>query len=193
MGRPSLKKQRTEEILEAYEACVIRYGVEGATLERVAAKAGIARPLIRHHVGNREDLLLALSSRFRSISREQVRELVACLPETDRVQTLIDLLFDDTYTDANMTQLGQALLTAAADREDLAQHLRDWVGKFMDMLNSEIAAEYPDADREAVEAVVAGIMGIYFNVDSFSTLGRFDRLQEASKAAALRLLATLAA
>lgn len=191
MGRPSLKKQRTEEILEAYEACVIRYGVEGATLERVAAKAGIARPLIRHHVGNREDLLLALSSRFQSVTRDQVQEMVAYLPEKNRVQTLVELLFDDSYTDANMTQLAQALLTAAADREDLAQNLRDWVGKFMDMLNSEISAEYPEVERDAVEAVVAGIMGIYFNVDSFSTLGRFDRLQEASKAAVMRLLATL--
>ena len=191
MGRPSLKKQRTEEILEAYEACVIRYGVEGATLERVAAKAGIARPLIRHHVGNREDLLLALTARFQDVSGEQLRELMACLPEKNRVMALIDLLFDETYTDANMTQLAQALLTAAADRDDLAQYLREWVGKFMDMLNSEISEEYPHARQDEVEAVVAGIMGVYFNVDSFSTLGRFDRLQSASKAATLRLLATL--
>ena len=34
MPRPSLKAQRSEEILDAYERCVARYGVEGATLEK---------------------------------------------------------------------------------------------------------------------------------------------------------------
>ena len=36
MPRPSVKAERTEEILDAFERCVARYGVEGSTLERIA-------------------------------------------------------------------------------------------------------------------------------------------------------------
>ena len=55
MARPSVKEERREQILTAYEQCVARYGVEGATLDKVAEEAGLARPLIRHNIGNREE------------------------------------------------------------------------------------------------------------------------------------------
>ena len=191
MGRPSLKKQRTAEILDAYEACVIRYGVEGATLERVAAEAGIARPLIRHHIGNRDSLLSALVERFRNVSQHQLQELVAYLPEKGRSAALIDLLFDEAYTDTNMTRLAQALLSAAAERSDLADYLRAWTNRFMGMIRTELQGDYPRAGDEDIDTVVAGITGIYFNVDSFAPLGAFDQLRRSSKAAVFRLMDSL--
>ena len=36
MGRPSLTEVRTVEILDAFERCVARYGLEGSSLERIA-------------------------------------------------------------------------------------------------------------------------------------------------------------
>lgn len=191
MGRPSLKKQRTAEILDAYETCVIRYGVEGATLERVASEAGIARPLIRHHIGNRDSLLVALVTRFRTLSRQQLDELVGYLPEKGRSAALIDLLFDEAYIDTHMTRLAHTLISAAAEREDLASDLRNWTRRFMDLLRTEFQAEHPNADDERVEAVVAGITGIYFNVDSYTPLGEVGQLRKASKDATKLLLQTL--
>ena len=43
MARPSVKDERTEAILAAFERCVARHGVEGATLQRTADEAGLAR------------------------------------------------------------------------------------------------------------------------------------------------------
>jgi len=76
MGRPSLKKERFEEILDAYEQCVARYGLAGATLEQVARQAGLARPLIRHHIGNRDDLVEALINRFINNSKRYTQAMV---------------------------------------------------------------------------------------------------------------------
>ena len=82
LARPSKKIERTEEILEAYERCVVRFGVEGATLQRVADECGLARPLLHHYVGNREDLLEALVGRFTARSEADDAEYRQHLPES---------------------------------------------------------------------------------------------------------------
>ncbi|MEO1142890.1 MAG: TetR/AcrR family transcriptional regulator, partial [Pseudomonadota bacterium] len=63
MARPDIKESRREQIIDAFEFCVARYGVEGATLAKTAEQAGLARPLVRHNVGNRDDLVDALTKR----------------------------------------------------------------------------------------------------------------------------------
>ena len=91
MGRPSLTSERREQILDAYEACVARHGVEGATLARTAQAAGLARPLIRHHLGNREALLEALTERFFARSQDAMTALAGALPARGRAAALIDV------------------------------------------------------------------------------------------------------
>jgi len=57
MARPSISHQRSEEILEAYERCIAKFGMHGATLAGIAQEAGLTRPLVRYHVGNQDALL----------------------------------------------------------------------------------------------------------------------------------------
>lgn len=58
MARASLVEKRKPEILEAFARCIGRYGVAGTSLEAIAAAAGMRRSILRHFVGNREQLLL---------------------------------------------------------------------------------------------------------------------------------------
>ena len=60
VGRRSLASTRRPQILRAFEACVLRYGLEGSSLERIAQEAGVRRSLIRHYFGNRNELTEAL-------------------------------------------------------------------------------------------------------------------------------------
>ena len=71
MGRPDLTAIRTAEILDAFERCVARFGLEGSSLERVAEEAGMKRSILRHYVGNREDLVQALAERVVSKYRQR--------------------------------------------------------------------------------------------------------------------------
>ncbi|WP_282610447.1 TetR/AcrR family transcriptional regulator [Pelagibius sp. Alg239-R121] len=191
MGRPSVKAQRSSEILDAFETCVARYGVEGATLERIAAEAGLARALIRHHVGNRDDLLKALTRRFLAQSERHQQDLLDYLPEGDRVLSLIDLLFDHSQSDQNFVLVAEALIAAAGERPELAAQLADWVHSFIALIAAELRREYDAAAADAIDAVAAGIAGIYFNVDSLTTLGDMGGLRQASKQAALRLVRSI--
>jgi len=191
MGRPKVTNERAEQILNAFELCVARYGVEGATLEKIAKEAGLARALLRHHVGNRDELLELLVQRFSSKSKQSMEALKAQLPESDRVASLIELLFDPKYSNTQFVLIVSSLVVATTERPKLANLLRQWVRSFVKFVSDEIEGEFPDSSKEDAQCVAAGITGIYFNVDSFTPLGNLPKLRSDSKSAALRLLKTL--
>lgn len=60
MGRRDLSDERRPQIIEAARRAIARYGIEGATQERIAAEAGMSRQHIRYYLGNREELLDAV-------------------------------------------------------------------------------------------------------------------------------------
>ncbi|MBW2389182.1 MAG: hypothetical protein JRG89_12185 [Deltaproteobacteria bacterium] len=64
MARPSKVEERREQILDAFERCVVQSGIQGVTLEHVANEAGLPRSLVRHFVGNRDDMVAAVFERF---------------------------------------------------------------------------------------------------------------------------------
>jgi len=191
MPRPNMKEQRKAEIMKAFENCVARYGVEGATLERIAEEAGLARALIRHNVGNRDDLLAALIKRFFDQSVERMQQMISGLPSQNPSRTLVDWLFDPAYSDPKQVLITEALIASAADDETLAKRLRGWTDDFVGSIESLLKTEFPKAPKEAIAAVGAGITGIYFNIDSFALLGPMKKLRVASRAAALRLIDSL--
>lgn len=69
MGRPSVRAERREEIVEAFARVLSEHGYAGATIVAVAEAAGIAPGLVHHHFVNKGDLLASLletlMSRFR--------------------------------------------------------------------------------------------------------------------------------
>ncbi|WP_136657807.1 TetR/AcrR family transcriptional regulator [Nitratireductor sp. XY-223] len=191
MGRPSIKAERTAEILDAYEQCVARFGIDGATLERVAKQAGLARALIRHNVGNRDDLFDALVERFFDVSEQRIRDLVPALPDSGRARALVDILFDIRHSNDTHVLVAEALIAAAADRPVLAGRMKGWIADFIAAIASVLQEAYPGAAPDRVSAVATGVTGIYFNVDSLTMLGGMGELRRASKDAALMLVASL--
>ena len=192
MGRPSVQAQRKEEILAAFEVCVARYGVEGATLERIAEQAGLARPLIRHHMGNREDLIDSLADRFFAKSSEQAQTWSALFSEEDAAITMIDLLFDPKAHNWESVMVAEALIGASATRPELAKSMARWVQKFRNLVATQLQKSYPHASKTAVRVAATGILGIYFNVDSLEPLGAMGTLRKDSKEAAKLLVSSLA-
>ena len=191
MARPSVKEQRQEQILNAYEACVARFGIEGATLERIAEEAGLARALIRHNIGNRDELLDALVERFIKRSQEEIDEMLTQLPRKNKLPVLTKWLFDPAYTDAQFVQVSEALLMAASDDPNLAEIMRKWTMDFIHAIEKLIAEEYSNANQEMVSAVAAGLVGIYFNVESLNPLGGLEKLVNDSKRAVTLLIGLL--
>lgn len=191
MARPEIKDDRREQILDAFELCVARYGLEGATLGKTAEFAGLARPLIRHNVGNREDLQQALVERFLARSREAMEQLLASLPDTNRLETLLDVLFDRRSANPHLVLVFNALSAAAPDDAVLAAQLQQWLTDFVGQLEAEIARAHPETPASHLEAAAAGISGIYFNVEALYPIGISDRFVTSSRRAAHLLVSTL--
>ncbi len=193
MPRPDIKDERREQILDAFEVCVARYGVEGATLAKTAEVAGLARPLVRHNVGNRDALLAALVARYLERSRASLDTMIAALPAEDRMLTAIDWLFEPNSADAHLVQVASALIMASADDQALAAEMRDWVNSFVARFGQLVADDFPDAAPANVSAVAAGITGIYFNIEALTPLGDVGALAASSKRAAIMLIESLKA
>ena len=90
MGRKSLKEERSALILDAFGRCVARFGLEGTSLEQIATEAGVKRSLIRHYLGNRDDLILALATRVVARYRTMVAEMLAYMEQGDRIEGLVE-------------------------------------------------------------------------------------------------------
>jgi AcrR family transcriptional regulator len=191
MARPEIKDERRDQILDAFEICVSRYGVAGATLAKTAEIAGLARPLVRHNVGNREDLLTALIERVLQQSRDSMAAIRSSLPAEYPSQTLIDWLFDPQYANTQSVQVFAALIAASADDAELALQMKVWTEEFLASVKSILKEEFPNAEPSILEAVTAGITGIYFNVESLYPVGGISQLASASKHAAILLLKSL--
>lgn len=191
MARPSLKEQRSKEILDAFERCVARYGVEGATLEKTAEEAGLQRSLLRHNIGNREDLLDALVNKYLSESTKALELLEATITEETSPKDFVKYLFDESYSDPQAVLVAQALIIAAPSYTGISPRLQQWVEEFTMSIVNILKMLVLNAKASEYRIVAAGIVGIYFNVESLTPLGTMKSFRRDSMKSALRLIESL--
>ncbi len=191
MPRPSLADLRSEELLDAFARCVARYGLDGSTQERIAKEANIARPMLRHYLGNRDEMVSQLISHVMKNFREKTEKFFDNLPETDRIPVLMMSLFDGHAHQAENASLYQALVAASHRYEGMADQLMAFVTGFEAAVAKELTRAFPDANDARCGIVAAGITAIYFNHDAAMPLVPPAAWREKQKAAAEALLGTL--
>lgn len=191
MGRPSKKAERTEEILQAFYRCVARYGIEGSTLERIAEESGLKRSLVRHFVGNRDELIALLVDRVVEQSDQQWSAFMESLPGKQVSAPLLDGLFCAQYSDAEYILVIESLIFAAGRDDALRQRMQQWMQRFTDDVVMLLQRDYPSTSAESLEAVSFGIISIYFNLDSLAPLGMNQQYRQPARTAAQRLIESL--
>lgn len=192
MARPSMKEQRQQEILQAFTTCVARYGLEGSSLERIAEQAGLKRSLVRHHAGNRDELVQALADKVLSDFDQQWLQLIESTPSQQRAEFLLAVMFNEDYaSDADQVLVVEALIAASERYPEIAQQLRDWLQRMLESLAQQLALDYPDASIEQLDAAAFGIISLYFNLDAMAPLGLHQRYRAQAQQAAQWLLLPL--
>lgn len=191
MGRPSVKAERTEVILNAFEQCIARYGVEGTSLEMVAEASGLSRSLLRHNVGNRDDMVEALAERFMKRSQLTTKQMLDELPEQKPSAALLEQLFTDHPDSWQSVLVTEALIAAASRYPDVQAQLHDWYEAFLASLAQVLVKEYPAVSQSACWDVMVAVVGIHFNTDSMRSLGLSERHRQAGLRMAQRLVASL--
>ena len=193
MPRPDLTEERTEQILDAFEVCIVRSGLNGTSLEQVAVEAGVKQSIIRHYIGNRGDLIVALARRLVDRYRGELRDLPSYLGEESRIDDLIEWLFPppsrDSFTDVLLVE---ALIAVAETDSQIRQLMTALVSETVDAVAAQIALEFPAPEKRRVWTVAYGVVGLSFNDQSLARLSPPRDYQESAREASRALLDSLA-
>ncbi|MBE0370385.1 TetR/AcrR family transcriptional regulator [Pseudoalteromonas aurantia] len=177
MARPSVAGQRREEILDALEVCILEKGIQATSLENIAETAKMKRTILRHYIGNRDDIICLLSERWRDKYTQQWQELLTWLPSSNRAEALIDSLFSSRSKESiNTTIIGEALFSEAKRLAPIKVHQQHIMQEFIQHLIHEFQIQYPDAESKRVELIAYGIYANYLMAESLLPLGLLDEI-----------------
>lgn len=192
MPRPDLSETRITQILDAFEACLAQWGLEGTSLEKVAQVAGVQRSIIRHYIGNRDQLMLAYARR--SVERYQtlIEEMIAALPKKNRAAKLIDYLFMPDGQSNAQNELAMDVLIAASDHNsECRKILAQFVENFVDLLTVELATIHPEAKKSDRWSVANGLVAICFSAEALTPLQLSKQHEKSWKRCAKQLINSL--
>jgi AcrR family transcriptional regulator len=191
MARPKIEDQRREEILRAFEACVVRKGLAETTLSDVAAEAGLPRSLARYFVGNRDDVVELLLERM--VARaESSLGLVQTEGGNLELHRAVDCLFDKVLADDTSNALVGELWYLARRDEHARVALRAVYSRLARELASLLGRDpRVTAPKKEVEGVAFSLLSLAFGEASFRSLGVKDVPSSRVRAHAHRLVAVL--
>lgn len=192
MPRKSLVRERTAQILDAMERCVAAHGLGGTSLELVAQEAGVKRSILRHYVGNRDELVRAMATRLTERYRGELRALVRSLNGPDAVEALLSALFaEPSAEDFRDVVVVEALIAASETDAEVRGPMAELVEATVDAVRVVLRRVHPGADARTAWSVASGVVGLYFNHASLHPLRLAPRHARAALDSARRLVATL--
>ena len=169
MARPDLSVERSQQILDAFSRCVARSGLDATSLEEVAGEAGMRRSIIRHYVGNRQDLVAAFLDQLGLRLQRQNDDMRAWFVANPGLGGLARYLFADVSSDELLVM--ESLYSAARRNPTIASRLAGWQQDFTDALEAVLCASLPDADENDITAASHGLAAIYSDHQSMRALG----------------------
>ncbi len=186
MGRPSMAAQRAEEILDALETCIIENGIQATSLANIADKAGFKRSILRHYIGNRDEIICALSSRWSQAYAMQWVELLKWLPSENKSESLIESMFlIGSKERVDTTIIGEALFSEAKRLPLIRQDQEKIMTDFIQNVASVLANDYPNADISKLELVSHGVYANYLLAESLLPLKLIDQIHKLKQSSKL--------
>ena len=83
------RQQRRDELLEAALVAVRRHG-QAASMEQIAAEAGITKPILYRYFGDKDGLLAAVADRFADALIARLDEALAAADDHQRLRAAIN-------------------------------------------------------------------------------------------------------
>jgi AcrR family transcriptional regulator len=158
VGAVAARASRREEFLDAADRVVLRDGVS-ATMSSLAAEAGITKPVLYRHFGDKGGLYRALAERH--IDRLLVElsdALQQQLPSRDRVRHVVDTYL--RLVEENPQVYAFLLHRAALEDPGVATEVASFIRRVGDLLGDGIALELgltAAASRTWGHAMVGGV------------------------------------
>lgn len=191
MGRKNLSEERTSEILEAFARCLLKYGLD-ASLEQVAEEAGMTRSIIRHYIGNREQVVNTLIEQITTDYVQTLRDAGTQIPPDQMIEATLDYLFSGEPGFDDYDKLIFDVMMTARDRYPQAkQSLIRMFEELITLLAEDLNRAYPHAKLEKCRGVAYSILALTMSNESFLWLGMDRTYNAATRASAEALIQTL--
>lgn len=192
MGRKSLAKERKNDLLDAFERCILKYGLEGTTLEQIAQEANMTRSIIRHYIGNRDDLVDALIQRVISQYIEQLETQYEAIADDDYIEYMLDDMFDKKEVMNQHDSIIIGVLMTAKDRYPRAKKmLVEMFEAIIESVAKDLRKHYKKASKETCYQVAYALICLSEMHESFMWLGLRQRHYKDARVVAETLLKTL--
>lgn len=192
MGRPDLTEKRTSEILDAFERCVARFGLEGSSLERIAEEAGMKRSILRHYVGNRDDLIVALTSRVVTKYSRQLDDFANSITPAGRIDQLLQFMLPDrTQSTTESIVVIESLIAASEHNEEIRAAMSSYVDKVVAMVAEQLTLEFTQRQRKECWDAAYGVVCIWFNQESLGPLSLAPKYVKAARSSMRVLIQSL--
>ncbi|HYF62206.1 MAG TPA: TetR family transcriptional regulator [Herpetosiphonaceae bacterium] len=193
MGRKSRAGERREELLDAFERCIVQYGLEGTSLEQVADEAGMTRSIIRHYIGNRDELVDALIERIIAQYAGQLETAYADVPPEQAVGYTLDMMFSgEQLLDPRDTIIITVLMTAKERYPQAKKLLVAMFEAMIDSFGADLERSYPQAPPGRCRQIAYAVICMAEMHESLMWLGMDRGYNAAARAAAETLIGTLA-
>ncbi len=186
---------RKPEILEGYYAVMIKEGLEGASISKIAGHLGIHPSLIIHYFKTKENLRLELIEMM--VARFKSSHLIIFdhIPDDRaRFKALMDMLFSyewsrtvdpgvhygfyyQSFRDENIRRICR----------DMFLWLRNYLYKELMYYNRKNIIEVDD-EQKAADIIVTLMEGLEFHAQFLNEKQPFDTFAETAKKAALAVL-----
>jgi len=170
VARAKIGDQRREQILSAFEQCVIRAGLAKTTLQNVANEADLPRSLVRYFVGNKADMISLIIDRM--IDRAE-SDLASVLRE-DRDPTfseLLEFVENGAFSNEITNDLIGELWYLSEKNEDIKERLSGLYRHLLKMLVDQMAKENIGKDSMARQDFAQAVMSLVYGQESFKAIG----------------------
>ncbi|MBE7384587.1 MAG: TetR/AcrR family transcriptional regulator [Leptolyngbya sp. SIO1E4] len=191
MGRKSLAAERKEDILNAFEQCILERGIEGTSFQHIAQVLGVDRKMISHYFGNREALVDAMTQRIDNGFNSRMNEALANLEQSASIIELVETFYDQNESNEH-TEILWAEITAYATRsEAVRQRLRQSYDKMFWSIGEALKREHPNVPKNQFQTAVHTIATLLERSSMFQWLGVKEVSVKSVKAAIEKVLESL--
>jgi AcrR family transcriptional regulator len=140
----------TERILEAAERCIGKKGFAGATLQDIAAEAGVSKALVHYHFQSKEQLLVEVQARaYRRVAQVVVDLASQAQPSLPSALTALDRAWEMLFAFRHHVPMSLELWTQATRRPELLERLERFNEEMVALIRAALHTTLgPDLERD---------------------------------------------
>ncbi|MEM9151906.1 MAG: TetR/AcrR family transcriptional regulator [Cyanobacteria bacterium P01_F01_bin.3] len=191
MGRRSLAAERREDILDAFESCILERGIQGSSFQNIAQVLGMDRNIISHYFGNREALVDAMTQRIVDDFDSRMNEALENLEQSVGVIELVDAFYGQKDSIERTEILWTEILAYATRSETVRNRLRQSYNKMFGVVGEVLKHKYPNVPKKQLQAAVYTIATLLDRSPTFEWIGVKGSPLKSAKAAIKKVLESL--